>query len=131
MQSKTNRTVLRKILNAKEVEHLQLQLVELGTANNQTVERSTKIHVAQFLQGSETNKLVIATHTRQAHSERLRRAHYFTQPLTRLPPFPFFSSTSRSSSIAWLHVMKRGGRYTVRPFTSSLKSGSFTLMSTR
>lgn len=56
--------MLREVLNAKEVEHLQLQLVELGTAENQTVERGAEVHVAQLLQGSETDELVIATHTR-------------------------------------------------------------------
>lgn len=119
----------RELLHAEVLQHLALHLVQLRTAQNQAVQRRAEVHFPQLLQRPEADELVLLPHARQPHRQRVRAAHYRPPLASRLPPLPRFSSTSRSSSIAWLQVMKRGGRYTVRPFISALKSGSFTLMS--
>lgn len=119
----------RELLHTEVLQHLTLHLVQLRTAEDQAVQRRAEVHFAEFFERAEADKLVFLPHASQSDRQRVRTTHYPSRTRSSVPPLPCFSSTSNSSSIAWLQVMKRGGRYTVRPFISSLKSGSFTLMS--
>ena len=68
--------ILTQIFNAKVIQHLQLQLVEIRTAENETVERSTEINLTQLLQSSETDELIFLANTSQSHSKRIGSTNY-------------------------------------------------------